>query len=223
MKYLYKPISVFLSINLLMIQLVSGRTQDDKNDSGLINVGYIGESFNNIPDGYQRLVRQKMLGVINQNYYEFFNPIDLEKSHADAMKKLFSAAKDSLTNDLSTLAKATELDYIFLTTLDNISEDTKRVMLKGEVVRYDAKANQLFRHEILSYAEDIDLHIKEIKIKLIDTIPHSIHTIGRNRIYLLAGIAIVLAFAIGQSFAELSRYLSSGDGSDADTSPPVQN
>ena len=34
-----------------MVQLVSGRTQDDKNDSGLINVGYIGESFNNIPDG----------------------------------------------------------------------------------------------------------------------------------------------------------------------------
>ena len=74
MKYLYKPISVFLSINLLMVQLVSGRTQDDKNDSGLINVGYIGESFNNIPDGYQRLVRQKMLGVINLNFYEFFSP-----------------------------------------------------------------------------------------------------------------------------------------------------
>ena len=52
-----------------MIQLLSGKPQDD---SGLINVGYIGESFNNIPDGYQRLVRQKMLGVINQNYYEFF-------------------------------------------------------------------------------------------------------------------------------------------------------
>ena len=125
---------------------------------------------------------------------------------ADAMKKVFSEAKDSLTNNLSTLAKATELDYIFLTTMDNISEDTKRVMLKGEVVRYDAKANQLFRHEILSYAEDIDLHIKEIKIKMIDTIPHSIHTIGRNRTYLLAGIAIILAFAIGQSFSELSRY-----------------
>ena len=60
-----------------MIQLLSGKPQDD---SGLINVGYIGESFNNIPDGYQRLVRQKMLGVINQNYYEFFNPIDLSIS-----------------------------------------------------------------------------------------------------------------------------------------------
>ena len=80
MKYFYKPISIFLSINLLMIQLLSGKTQDD---SGLIYVGYIGESFNNIPDGYQRLVRQKMLSVINQNYYEFFNPIDLSTSHSD--------------------------------------------------------------------------------------------------------------------------------------------
>ena len=203
-----------------MIQLLSGKPQDD---SGLINVGYIGESFNNIPDGYQRLVRQKMLGVINQNYYEFFNPIDLSTSHSNEITKVFSSIKDSLANDFSKLAKATKLDYIFITKLDNISENPKRVMLKGEVLRYDSKANQLNRYEILSYAEDIDLHIKEIKIKMVDTIPHSIHSIGRNRTYLLAGIAIVLAFAIGQSFSELGRYLTGGDGSDADTSPPVQN
>ena len=166
-----------------MIQLLSGKPQDD---SGLINVGYIGESFNNIPDGYQRLVRQKMLGVINQNYYEFFNPIDLSTSHSNEITKVFSSIKDSLANDFSKLAKATKLDYIFITKLDNISEDPKRVMLKGEVLRYDSKANQLNRHEILSYAEDIDLHIKEIKIKMVDTIPHSIHSIGRNRTYLLA-------------------------------------
>ena len=220
MPYWYKPISIFLSINLVIAQV---NVEKPQKTTGLVHVAYVGESMANIPESYEKLVHQKMLGLVNQNYYEFFNPIDLSTSHSNEITKVFSSTKDSLANDLSKLAKTTKLDYIFITTLDNISEDPKRVMLKGEVLRYDSKANQLNRHEILSYAEDIDLHIKEIKIKMIDTIPHSIHSIGRNRTYLLAGIAIVLAFAIGQSFSELGRYLTGGDGSDADTSPPVQN
>ena len=220
MPYWYKPISIFLSINLVIAQV---NVEKPQKTTGLVHVAYVGESMANIPESYEKLVHQKMLGLVNQNYYEFFNPIDLSTSHSNEITKVFSSTKDSLANDLSKLAKTTKLDYILITTLDNISEDPKRVMLKGEVLRYDSKANQLNRHEILSYAEDIDLHIKEIKIKMIDTIPHSIHSIGRNRTYLLAGIAIVLAFAIGQSFSELGRYLTGGDGSDADTSPPVQN
>ncbi len=58
---------------------------------------------------------------------------------------------------------------------------------------------------------------------MIDTIPHSVHGIGKNRTYILAGIAIILAFALTQSFSDLGKYLSGGDGSDKDTTPPIGN
>ena len=220
MRYWYKPISVFLSINLIIAQVSGGKSQEA---SKLVHVGYVGESVENISENYQNLVHQKMLSLVNQNFYEFYSPEDLSKSHLKHLDKILLNKEDSLSNDLSILAKAANLDYIFVTVLNNISEDPKRVMLKGEVLRYQANTNELYRYEMLSYAEDINLHIQAIKKEMIDTIPHSVHTIGRNRTYILAGIAIILALALSQSFTDLGKYLAGGDGGEKDTTPPIGN
>ncbi|MAP71157.1 MAG: hypothetical protein CMF81_04710 [Candidatus Marinimicrobia bacterium] len=220
MRYWYKPISVFLSINLIIAQVSGGKSQEA---SKLVHVGYVGESVENISENYQNLVHQKMLSLVNQNFYEFYSPGDLSKSHRKHLDKILLNKEDSLSNDLSILAKAANLDYIFVTVLNNISEDPKRVMLKGEFLRYQANTNELYRYEMLSYAEDINLHIQAIKKEMIDTIPHSVHTIGRNRTYILAGIAIILALALSQSFTDLGKYLAGGDGSEKDTTPPIGN
>ena len=220
MQYWYKPISIFLSINLIIAQVSGGKSQEA---SKLVHVGYVGESVENISENYQNLVHQKMLSLVNQNFYEFYSPEDLSKSHLKHLDKILLNKEDSLSNDLSNLAKAANLDYIFVTVLNNISDDPKRVMLKGEVLRYQANNNELYRYEMLSYAEDINLHIQAIKKEMIDTIPHSVHTIGRNRTYILAGIAIILALALSQSFADLGKYLAGGDGSEKDTTPPIGN
>ena len=220
MQYWYKPISIFLSINLIIAQVSGGKSQEA---SKLVHVGYVGESVENISENYQNLVHQKMLSLVNQNFYEFYSPEDLSKSHLKHLNKILLNKEDSLSNDLSNLAKAANLDYIFVTVLNNISEDPKRVMLKGEVLRYQANNNELYRYEMLSYAEDINLHIQAIKKEMIDTIPHSVHTIGRNRTYILAGIAIILALALSQSFTDLGKYLAGGDGGEKDTTPPIGN
>ncbi len=220
MRYWYKPISIFLSINLLIAQGSGVKSQES---SKLVHVGYVGESVENISENYQNLVHQKMLSLVNQNFYEFYSPEDLSKSHLKHLDKILLNKEDSLSNDLSNLAKAANLDYIFVTVLNNISEDPKRVMLKGEVLRYQANTNELYRYEMLSYVEDINLHIQAIKKEMIDTIPHSVHTIGRNKTYILAGIAIILALALSQSFADLGKYLAGGDGGEKDTTPPIGN
>lgn len=220
MRYWYKPISVFLSINLIIAQVSGGKSQEA---SKLVHVGYVGESVENISENYQNLVHQKMLSLVNQNFYEFYSPGDLSKSHRKHLDKILLNKEDSLSNDLSILAKAANLDYIFVTVLNNISEDPKRVMLKGEFLRYQANTNELYRYEMLSYAEDINLHIQAIKKEMIDTIPHSVHTIGKNKTYILAGIAIILALALSQSFTDLGKYLAGGDGGEKDTTPPIGN
>ena len=220
MDYWYKPISVILSINLVIAQVNVEKSQEK---TGLVHVAYIGESMANIPEGYQKLVHQKMLSLVNQNYYEFYSPKDLSESHVQHLDKIFLNEPDSLINNLSNLAFAANLDYIFVTFLDNISDDPKRVMLKGEVLRYQSGSNEIYRYEMLSYAEDINLHTQAIKKEMIDTIPHSVHSIGKNRTYILAGIAIILAIALSQSFSDLGKYLSGGDGSEKDTSPPIGN
>ena len=65
MKRLFKPLAIFLSANMLLVQVSVAAPQTK---SGKINVGYVGEKLDDIPDGYKKLVSQKMLGLINQNY-----------------------------------------------------------------------------------------------------------------------------------------------------------
>ena len=219
MKNLLKPFSVFLSINILIVPLAAATPQ---NKSLKIHVGYIGEKLENVPDGYQKLVRQKMLGLINQNYYEFHNPVDLTTNHGDAVKAVLAHNKDSFNSDLASLSEVADLDYLFVTTFTNISDDVKRVMLKGEVVRFNRKTNDVYRHEVLSYAEDLDLHIRAMKSELVETIPHSVSAIGRNKIYLFLGVGLVLIFALSQSFGGFDQWIGGGDGG-KDTDPPVGN
>ena len=216
MKNLLKPFSVFLSINILIVPLAAATPQ---NKSLKIHVGYVGEKLENVPDGYQKLVRQKMLGLINQNYYEFHNPTDLSKSYSNAIATVLLHNANSFKDDLAELSKSADLDYIFVTSLSNISEDENRVMLKGEVERYNRKSNNIYRYEVLSYAEDLDLHIRAMKTEMIETIPHSIHGISRNRTYLLLGIVVVVAFAMSQSFGGLGKFLQRGDGDNKPTPP----
>ena len=172
-----------------------------------------------MPDGYQKLVRQKMLGLINQNYYEFHNPTDLSKSYSNTIAVVLVHNANSFKDDLAELSKSADLDYIFVTSLSNISEDENRVMLKGKVERYNRKSNDIYRYEILSYAEDLDLHIRAMKTEMIETIPHSIHGINRNRAYILLGVVVVVAFAMSQYFGGLGKFLQSGDGDKKPTTP----
>ena len=217
MSPLFKPLAIFLSANLLLVQVSLAVPQTK---SGTINVGYVGEKLDHIPDGYKKLVRQKMLGLINQNYYEFHNPTDLTAIHSNAISTILSHNENSFNGDLARLSEDANLDYIFVTSLSNISEDQNRVMLEGNVFRYNRKSDDVYRYEILSYAEDLDLHIQAMKRELVETIPHSVHGLGRNRIYVLVGVAIVIGFAMSQSFGNMFKFLQDGDN-DEEPVPPV--
>ena len=193
--------------------------------SGVVNVGYVGESLKGISSSYSNLIRQKMLRLTNQNYYEFHNPVDLADSHSEAVSSIvLGYKKDTFIGDLASLSNDANLDYIFVTSLENISDTKDRVMLKGEVVRYNRRANDIYRYEILSYAEDIDLHIKAINEEMVQTIPHSVYGIEKNRKYLVVGMVLVLVFALSQSFGGFGQLLG---GNDSDgkkgTEPPPGN
>jgi len=74
MKNLLKPFSVFLSINILIVPLAAATPQ---NKSLKIHVGYIGEKLENVPDGYQKLVRQKMLSSKQNETRKLFSHLQL--------------------------------------------------------------------------------------------------------------------------------------------------
>ena len=72
MPYWYKPISIFLSINLVIAQV---NVEKPQKTAGLVHVAYVGESMANIPESYEKLVHQKiekvmLLRMEKQHYWK---------------------------------------------------------------------------------------------------------------------------------------------------------
>jgi len=211
-----KITSLVLILGLSLGSTLSASPQNKK----LIHVGYVGESLENIPDAYAKMIRQKMLGLINQNYYEFYHPNDLYQSHPSQVDAVKAHNNNSFVKDLSELASVSGLNYIFSTHIENIADTNERVMLKGEVIRFNRSSNDVYRYEILSYVEDLDLHLNTLKDELINTIPHSVYGIGKNRVFLLLGVAFVLLFAMSQTFGGFDNIFGGG-GESKDPEPPI--
>ena len=211
-----KITSLALILGFTLSPNLSASTQNKK----LVHVGYVGESLENVPEAYVKMIRQKMLGLINQNYYEFHHPNDLYQSHPTQVDAVKAHNNNSFLEDLNELETISNLNFIFSTRIENIANSSERVMLKGEVIRYNRNSNDVYRYDILSYVEDLDLHLNTLKSELISTIPHSVYGIGKNRVFLLLGVAFVLLFAMSQTFGGFDNILGQGGGS-KDPEPPA--
>ena len=68
--YFTKMLIFLLSASLIMQNSIIFAQKTQPNTK-LVNVGYVGESVININEKNQSYLSQKLLGALNQNYYEF--------------------------------------------------------------------------------------------------------------------------------------------------------
>ena len=64
--------SIVMQNNVIFAQKAQPNTK-------LVNVGYLGESLININEKNQSYLSQKLLGTLNQNYYEFYDSQTIAK------------------------------------------------------------------------------------------------------------------------------------------------
>lgn len=124
---------------------------------------------------------------------------------------------------LNEIAINADLDYVFVSVFENIAPQNERTMLKGTVFRYNLSSNDIFNYEILSYLEDLDMHMKNVKNRLVDNIPRSVYGMKKNRNFLLLGILLIVGVALNQSFEDLGKYLNPGSSGGSSTDPGGTN
>ena len=216
-KYITKILSSIISVSILMQNGIIF-AQKTNNKIRIINVGYLGEKSQNIPSNTNDFLRQKILGALNQNFFEFYDSYALQKNNKLEISSMPSN-QDSLKNYLGDIANKANLDYLFISYFENIANDNERIMLKGKVMRYNQASSDIYNHEILSYVEDLDMHMKALKNELVDSIPHSVYGMKKNRNYLLIGVLLVVGLALNQSFSDLGKYLNPGSSGDGSSDP----
>ena len=207
--------SIVMQNNVIFAQKAQPNTK-------LVNVGYLGESLININEKNQSYLSQKLLGTLNQNYYEFYDSQTIDKK-TKLTPISFDSNEDELKVVLNEIAINVNLDYVFVSVFENIAPQNERAMLKGTVFRYNVSSDDIFNYEILSYIEDLDMHMKNVKNRLVENIPRSVYGMKKNRNFLLLGVLLVVGMALNQSFEDLGKYLNPGSSGGSSTDPGGTN
>ena len=132
-------------------------------------VAFVGTRLEEIPEIHHARINLKFHNLFSEQQGILYigpNPVK------DALGE---AAVDSVIgmSDLGLLKRAATqagADHLFFAMLENQSQHENRVMLVGDVVRYDLETDQLYRMEVLKYLEDFGIEIARVKLNLLDTV-----------------------------------------------------
>ena len=173
-------------------------------------VAFIGTKFTNVPEvhhdriniRFHRLFSEQM-GIV----YKGPNPVKEAVGQAAADSAIGTSDKDLLAR----VARKAGADHLFFAVLDNQSQHEGRVMLVGDVVRYDLDTNQFYRMEVLKYLEDFAIEIARVKQHLLETVAQD-NSVAFSNALLTMGIMMVLGLMM--LFIIKTEVRIGGDGND---------
>ena len=182
-------------------------------------IAFIGTRLDNIPEVHHNRINLKFHNLFSEYQgivYKGPNPI-LEALGPATVDSVIGTADKAMLKRAATQAGA---DHMFFATLDNQSKNADRVMLVGNVVRYDLETDQVYRMEVLRYIDDFGIEIARVNQNLLSTID-----IDNSIPFSSAGLAFGAIMVLGllMLFAlKINVDLGSGEQSPAGggTGPP---
>ena len=182
-------------------------------------IAFIGTRLDNIPEVHHNRINLKFHNLFSEYQgivYKGPNPI-IEALGPATVDSVIGTADKAMLKRAATQAGA---DHMFFATLDNQSQNADRVMLVGNVVRYDLETDQVYRMEVLRYIDDFGIEIARVNQNLLSTIDID-NTIPFSSAGLAFGAIMVLGLLM--LFAlKINVDLGSGEQSPAGggTGPP---
>ena len=153
-------------------------------------VAFIGTKFTKVPEvhhdrinlRFHRLFSEQM-GIV----YMGPNPVKDSVGQMAVDSAIGTSEKDLLAR----IAQDSGADHLFFAVLDNQSQHEDRVMLVGNVVRYDLETNQFYRMEVLKYLEDFAIEIARVKQHLLENIAQD-NSVAFSNALLIMGVIMIL-------------------------------
>ena len=182
-------------------------------------IAFIGTRLDNIPEVHHNRINLKFHNLFSEYQgivYKGPNPI-LEALGPATVDSVIGTADKAMLKRAATQAGA---DHMFFATLDNQSQNADRVMLVGNVVRYDLETDQVYRMEVLRYIDDFGIEIARVNQNLLSTIDID-NTIPFSSAGLAFGAIMVLGLLMLLAL-RINVELGSGEQSPAGggTGPP---
>ena len=207
------PIVVLLIFSLLSLQIIPALANGKK-----IKVAFVGLQFEHLPQEVRERVLQRVEDLLStQSSIHLTNSKKVEELlGAETVAKLL---KHPAQSDFVELAGKLQVDHIFGGNISNNAREGAKILLVGELYRYDRASNLRHKFEILKYYDNIGVELVKFKQEFVKTIAVEAKT-GPKILPILVLGGIVLAGIL--SFAFISAEGGAGGSGIADPDPPNQ-
>ncbi len=204
---------VLLSLSLLAIQtvpcLAEARDLPKKP-----RVAFVGIYFEKTPESVQKQFRERIETLLrSENNLTILSREEIaEKLDSEQIQQALQSGK---SEDYRLLAEKLDADHVYGGNLANQSRDDTRVLLVGELIRYDRDQGLLNRFELAKYYGQIGPELRTFKKEYIQTIVPKIQEKKTLWPWLvLAGV--MLAGLIAMSLT-ITKFGAEGNPGDVET------
>ena len=189
----------------------------EKSKSNKIKVAFAGIQFDDMPADVRDRILQRVQEMLeNESAFELAKPEEVEKKLGAEKLSQFFSQPDSAA--FRTLAAELQTDYLFAGRIANQSRETNRVLLVGELVRYDRATNILNKFEVLKYYDNFGVELLKFQEEFVKTIvPLSQGSSKTLPFIVLGGITLAGIVALVLS---ASRQGAEGEGGGGSTDRP---
>ncbi len=177
-----------------------------------VPVAFVGVKFDDLDSDTRKRVYDRIHETMkNEAALQVLEPEEVQRLVGAETIAAFFAQPDSAA--FRNLAEQLQVRFVIAGSLANQSRDPKRVLLVGELKRFDATTSLLHRFEVLKYYENFGVEVLKFKEEYVKTmLPNQEGGKGSWGWVLLAGITVAGVVALTASFVKAGGGGEGGEG-----------
>ncbi len=179
-------------------------------NSKKVSAAFLGIKFDDMTADLQKRLLERLTEIIESNPgVQLIKPDDVAKTIA--AEKIAPILAQPDTASMRSLVEQLQANYIIAGRLANRSDDPKRVLLVGELNRFDRATNMLHRFEVLKYYDNFGVELVKFKQEYVETMAPAQSSGKLSWVWLVLGGVTLL----GIGAMALSSIKAGAEGEDA--------
>jgi hypothetical protein len=134
-----------------------------------VRVAFAGIACEDLPSEVENRILERVQELLEQEpSFQLMKPAEIQKSLGTERLATFFSRPDSAA--FNALAADLQVDYVFAGRIANQSREPNRVLLVGELDRFDRAANILNKFEVLKYYDNFGVELVKFKEEFVKSI-----------------------------------------------------
>lgn len=164
-----KSMTVLLLFAFVHSIVLPGYSKTLRMSSQKVKVAFLGIKFENMPDEFKKRLVERMKNLLDEEpSFEVINLNETKKILGE--KKIADLLEQPNNGSYHNIAELLEVDYVFAGNIANHSRDDARVLLVGELTRYDRSTNLHHRFELLKYYDNVGVEFVKFNKEFIESV-----------------------------------------------------